>query len=53
MASPSLLSVKKAVRSISTIEAEAVAQQALQSGSKEIIKMRLAELLGEEVSRVE
>jgi phosphotransferase system enzyme I (PtsI) len=53
MASPSLLGVKKAVRSVSTIEAEAVAQEALQTKSKEKIKERLAELLGEEVSRVE
>ena len=53
MGSPSLLGVKKAVRSISTIEAEAVAQQALQSGSKEMIKERLAELLDEEVPLVE
>lgn len=51
MATPSLLGVKKAVRSISTIEAEAIAQDALSTSSKDEIKGRLADLLGEEVTR--
>jgi len=53
MATPSLLGVKKAIRTISTIEAEAIAHDALHTDSKAKIKERLATLLGEEVTRVE
>jgi phosphotransferase system enzyme I (PtsI) len=53
MATPSLLEVKKAIRSVSTSEAEAIALEALKTDSKEAIKARLADLLDEEVTRVE
>ena len=53
MATPSLLEVKKAIRSVSTADAEAIAQEALKIDSKEAIKARLADLLDEEVTRVE
>ncbi len=53
MATPSLLEVKKAIRSVSTSEAEAIALEALKIDSKETIKARLADLLDEEVTRVE
>jgi phosphoenolpyruvate-protein phosphotransferase (PTS system enzyme I) len=53
MSTPSLLGVKKAIRSISSEDARAIADQALNMDSKEEIKARIAELLGEEVARVE
>ncbi len=53
MATPSLLEVKKAIRSISTVDAEAIAQEALTQSSKEVIKSRLADLLAGETTRVE
>ncbi|HCK08909.1 MAG TPA: phosphoenolpyruvate--protein phosphotransferase [Candidatus Latescibacteria bacterium] len=53
MATPSLLSVKKAIRSITTAEAEAIAEEALKLESKDEIKSRLAKLLDEEAVRVE
>jgi len=53
MASPSLLSVKKAIRSVTSEEAQSIASEALTEPSKEAIKARLTDLLGEEVARVD
>ncbi len=53
MATPSLLGVKKAIRSVTTEEAQSIAREALTLDTKDEIKSRLANLLDEEATRVE
>lgn len=53
MSTPSLLKVKKAIRSVSSVDAREIAEEALAMTSKEEIKARIARLLGEEVASVE
>jgi len=53
MATPSVLGVKKAIRAVTSLDARAIADAALTTASKETIKARLSDLLGEETALVD